>query len=86
MLVHVLTWLHSPEILRHLCFCLLILAYESRCMYVILALAERDVYAEEIISSCIMVDKCMGLVGQAFPVVHECDMSKGRSNQFFVSD
>ncbi len=55
-------------------------------MYVILALAERDVYAEEIISSCIMVDKCMGLVGQAFPVVHECDMSKGRSNQFFVSD
>jgi hypothetical protein len=55
-------------------------------MYDILALAEQEVYTEEIISSCIMVDKWMGLVGQAFPVVHECDMTKGRSNQFFVSD
>ncbi len=27
----------------------------------------------------------MGLVGQVFPVVHQCDMSKGRSNRFFVS-
>src|SRR5260221_9028796 len=28
----------------------------------------------------------MGLVGQVFPGIHECDMSKGRSNRFFVSD
>jgi hypothetical protein len=57
--------------------------YELRCIYVILALAELEVYADGIISSCIMVDKWMGLVGQVFPVDHECDMSKGRSNQFF---